>query len=241
MHINPTIWWILGLVFVYIFGLIEGRNQGYKRREKEESQEAKEKPLVPIQPVATKMDDPGLMRIKNENGSLTLDLDGARVEPTALNPDQRKRLIEILTNIRPWLEGKSASPVPVTSTLPSAEARPLEQAPSESAPVPTGTTPQSRPQPSAPKTATASNADDRPVAPANSIVGQIDSILQAQLAGTLLAEQGIFMTQSPEGGVLVYIGLNKYNGVDEVPDADIKAAIRAATAEWEKKYTPGLQ
>jgi hypothetical protein len=29
-------------------------------------------------------------------------------------------------------------------------------------------------------------------------------------------------------------------GVEEVPDAEIKSAIRAAIAEWEKKYTPGL-
>ncbi len=54
------------------------------------------------------VDDPGLIRIKNENGDLTLDLDGTRVNPTALTAEQRKRLIEMLTVIRPWLEGKPA-------------------------------------------------------------------------------------------------------------------------------------
>jgi hypothetical protein len=82
--------------------------------------------------------------------------------------------------------------------------------------------------------------EDRPAAPANSIVGQIDAILQERLAGTSLSERGVFLTQSPEGGVSVYIGLTRYNGIDDVPDPEIKAAIRAAITEWETKYTPGL-
>jgi hypothetical protein len=69
---------------------------------------------------------------------------------------------------------------------------------------------------------------------------QIDAILQARLAGTPLEERGVFLTQSPEGGVIVYVGLTRYTSVDEVPDAEVKAAIRAAIAEWENKYTPGL-
>jgi hypothetical protein len=72
-------------------------------------------------------------------------------------------------------------------------------------------------------------------------VSQIDSVLQARLEGTSLGDRGIFLTQSPEGGVIVYVGLTRYNGVDEVPDPEIKAAIRAAISEWEDRYTPGLQ
>jgi hypothetical protein len=82
--------------------------------------------------------------------------------------------------------------------------------------------------------------EDRPAAPAHSIVTQIDTILQARLAGTPLEERGIFLTQSSEGGVIVYVGLTRYYGVDEVPDPEIKAAIRGAIVEWENKYTPGL-
>ena len=55
-----------------------------------------------------------------------------------------------------------------------------------------------------------------------------------------LEERGVFLAQSPDGGVMVYVGLTKYMGIDEVPDAEIKAAIRAAIALWETKYTPGL-
>jgi hypothetical protein len=72
------------------------------------------------------------------------------------------------------------------------------------------------------------------------MVGQINEILQLRIAKTKFAEQGITMIESPAGGVNVYVGLNRYEGIDAVPDEEIKAAIRNAIAEWEKKYTPGL-
>jgi hypothetical protein len=83
--------------------------------------------------------------------------------------------------------------------------------------------------------------EDRPSTSATSIVGQIDSVLQERLAGTPLDERGIFLTESPDGGVMVYVGLTKYMAIDDVPDAEIKAAIRGAITEWENKYTPGLK
>ena len=224
--------WIGGLVFVYIFGLFEGRNQGYKKRKAEEALEKKETPPAPAKPATIMVDDPGLMRIKNENGILTLDLDGTRVNTSSFSVDQRKRLIEMLSLIRPWLEGKPApAPAPTTPPLPSQPVTPTSQ-PIISRPV-------AAPVPSTPRPATIAK-EDRPAAPATSIVGQIDSILQEQLEGTPLNDRGIFLAQSPEGGVMVYVGLTKYMAIDDVPDADVKAAIRAAITSWENKYTPGL-
>jgi len=236
--------WIAGLVFVYIFGLVEGRGKGYKKRKQEEQEELKNqpppKPQIVTETVTVAVDDPGILRIKNENGAFRLDLDGTRVQAEALAPDQRKRLIEVLNIVRPWLEGRPApaptppaqppAPQPAPSVQPQASPPPVQPAPA--APPPT-------PQPTAPKPATIAK-EDRPSAPANSIVTQIDAILQTHLAGTPLEERGIFLTQSPEGGVAVYIGLTRYNGIDEVPDQEIKAVIRAAITEWENKYTPGL-
>lgn len=219
---------LAAMFFGYAFGLFEGRSQGYKKRRKEEATEKQNKPIEaapprPPETVTVKVDDPGLLRIKNEDGTLALDLDGSRVDTTALTGEQRKRLIEMLTLVRPWLEGKPAP------------------APSKPAPPP-----QSQPAPASPPAQVASPRsatiaiEDRPIAPAGSIVSQIDSILQARLAGTPLEDRGVFLAQSPEGGVMVYIGLTKYAGIDEVPDPEIKAAIRSAISEWENKYTPGL-
>jgi hypothetical protein len=228
--------WIGAIIFVYIFGLYEGRSQGKKMRRAEEAQEKKENPPTPAKPATITVDDPGLMRIKNEQGILTLDLDGTRVNTSALTADQRKRLIEMLTVIRPWLEGKPAA-------APAAPPQPQPVAPTPvtfpSNPAPQPVTPQPIISPTAPRLTTIAK-EDRPSAPATSIVGQIDSVLQDRLAGTPLEDRGVFLAQSPDGGVMVYVGLTKYMAIDDVPDAEVKAAIRAAITEWENKYTPGL-
>ncbi len=221
--------WIAGLVFVYIFGLYEGRGQGRKRRIAEEEQEKKERPA----PTPVKVDDPGLLRIKNENGTMTLDLDGQRVQASALSTDQRKRLIEMLNIMRPWLEGKPAS-VPAPTSPPPPKPAPNMAALSQ---------PTARPIPSTTSTPSESSSKkkkDEPEAAPTSIVGQINMVLQKRIAGTSLAARGVTMMKSLSGGVNVYIGVNKYEGVDEVPDEEVKTAIRAAISEWEDTYTPGL-
>lgn len=243
--------WIAGLIFVYAFGLFEGRSQGYKKRKAEEAQEKKEHPApAATAPETITVDDPGLLRIKDENGSYVLDLDGRRVKPALLSPDQRRRLIDLLNIMRPWLEGRSEP-----AAAPASSARPTVPPP----PMTTPTTleerlqaigsppPPSRPAPVSPASSPPQTAsrlptiakEERPSAPANSIVSQIDAILQEHLAGTPLEERGIFLRQSPEGSVNVYVGLTRYSGIDDVPDPAIKSAIRAAIAEWENKYTPG--
>lgn len=224
--------WLAVVVFVYIFGLYEGRSQGRKRRMAEEEQEKKEKPAP--KPEFIKVDDPGLLRIKNENGIMTLDLDSQRVQPTALTPDQRKRLIEMLNVMRPWLEGKPA-PIPAPTTATPTGPAP---APASFAPPP--------PQAVAPALATQAKPsspikkkDEVEAAPA-SIVGQINMILQQRIVNTPLVSRGVSLMESPSGGVNVFVGVKRYEALDDVPDEEIKDAIRAAIAEWEVKFTPGL-
>lgn len=231
---------LAAMFFGYAFGLFEGRNQGYKKRQKEEATEVANRPVPePPEPVTVKVDDPGLMRIKNESGYLALDLDGTRVDTTSLTADQRKRLIEMLNLMRPWLEGKPAVAPVQSPAVPAGQPGPAAVASQAASTPSTPVSPPPASQPAAPRPATMAK-EDRPIAPAGSIVTQIDSILQAHIAGTPLEEKGVFLAQSPEGGVMVYVGLTKYSGIEEVPDPEIKAAIRAAITEWENKYTPGL-
>src|SRR5688572_16253252 len=138
--------WIAGLVFVYLFGLFEGRGQGYKRRKAEEEKERKEQPVPSATTSETiTVDNPGLLRLKDENGSFVLDLDGRRVNPISLSADQRKRLIDMLSIMRPWLEGHSvpaSTPRPTVPPPPATRPTTLDErlsavgsAPPESKPV----------------------------------------------------------------------------------------------------------
>lgn len=227
MQINWSIaGWIIFALVLYTIGFYEGRSNGYKRRKREEEQE---KPKTPAAPPPA--DDPGMLRLKNENGTIALDLDGARVDAASLSPEQRKRLTELVIQMRPWIKDEPAAAP--TMTPPPLPPRPVS-APAQSA---SSALPPIRPAASADSPA---EKDERPSAPPNSIVGQIDSILQTRIAGTPLEEKRVFLSQSLEGGVVVHVGFEKYFGVEEVPDPEIKSALRAAIAEWEKKYTPGL-
>jgi hypothetical protein len=236
-----TIAWIGGLVFVYIFGLVEGRIKGYRKRKAEEEQEKMAQPPPQPETITVAVEDPGLLRVKHENGVFALDLDGNRVDPVSLSSEQRKRLMEVLNILRPWLESKPVADPSVGAQASSFQARPTPSLQTPARPAPPQPTPlsTSTSQTRAPKPAVIP-LEDRPAAPANSIVTQIDTILQSRLIGTPLEERGIFLTQSAEGGVIVYVGLTRYNGIEEVPDPEIKAAIRGAITEWENKYTPGL-
>lgn len=185
---------------------------------------------------AAPQDDPGLLRIKNENGRAILEMDGLPVSG-ALSPDKRKHLIDLLTILRPYLEGgqpQQPAPKPAqTAPVPEPVQRPISRStpPAPVKPV--------EPSLGAILSPAKKTTVERPLA-SLSIVGQIDSILQSRLMHTALAGQGIRLQESLQGAVEVYVGLQKFPSVDDVPDETIKAAIRAAIAEWEEKYTPGL-
>jgi hypothetical protein len=224
MEINWSIaGWIVAILVFYTIGFYEGRGNGYNKRKREEELEAVKTP-----PVVVASDDPGILRLKKENEAFTLELDGARLTQSSLTGENRKRLMEVLTILRPWMDNAPALSQPPLSQPQSAS---LNQ---PSTPLPPITFKSSGVKPAEP-------VESKPAPPPTSIVGQINLILQEKLTGSPLADRGISLSQSPEGGVLVTVGASQFAGVDEVPDAEVKALIRAAIAEWEKKYTPGLK
>jgi hypothetical protein len=72
------------------------------------------------------------------------------------------------------------------------------------------------------------------------MVGQINEILQKNIAETPLAERGVRLQDAPGGGVIVIAGLQRFASIGDVSDPEVQAALRTAIAMWEKKYTPGV-
>ena len=225
MDINYIAILIVGLatLFVgYFVGLYEGRDEGNKKSGQEGPKEKR------IEPPADIPKENSLLKLSlDNNNQLRFELDGQRADSSQLIPEQRKRLIDLMVMMRPWIDA-SAPKVSVP-----AQAVPPQQLPS--APITASISqPVSRPVTPAP----ASTAKKEEAAP-TSMVGQIDEILQTHLASSPMANRAIRLLESPEGGVVVMVGLEKYGGVAEVADPQVQAMIRLAIAEWEKKYTPG--
>lgn len=184
--------------------------------------------------------EPSLLRLKSDDGfRVQIEMDGTPLT-APLAPERRKRLIEMLNHIRPWLEGATAAPQ--TSPQPQPIARPTAppaQTPLEPVPTP-AVTPAVKPIPAVltltpqkPKT------DPETEFKLLSMVKQIDVVLQKRIAGTPLESMGIHLNDTLHGGLEVQVGSRKFETIDDVPDPNIQAAIRAAIAEWEQKHVPG--
>ncbi|MBI5966166.1 MAG: hypothetical protein HY863_22015 [Chloroflexi bacterium] len=234
---------LAGMVIGWIMGFFDSNNRSSKKIHSAELKseaainEAKEKIAQAERKISAAshsskqmQDDPGLLRLKNDNGRFTLEVDGAPV--TASMPaDKRKRLIELVTAFRPYLEGGQTSQASSHSAAPNLTP-PGPASPQRAVPVQVGVsvplqTPAKKPEPE-------KNVSEL------SIVGQIDTVLQKRLMDTPLAKSGIRLQESLRGGVEVYVGIQKYDSIDDVPDENIKSLIRAAIAEWEQKFTPGI-
>jgi hypothetical protein len=223
------------MFFGYFFGLIEGRGQGYKRGRKEESLSRAQEPSPPATPAqrpesATDEQRSLLVVRRDEAGQPSVQVDGQLVAASNVSPALRRRMIDLMVMLRPWIEPPGAAAQAEAGSAP----RNAPAAPQTRMPIPATTGAVAEPTASLPAVSAAG-----PGPQAMSLVQQIDHVLQARLAGTPLASRGIRLAEAPHGGAIVFIGQIKYDGVDKVADPEIQGAIRSAIAEWEKRYTPG--
>jgi len=75
---------------------------------------------------------------------------------------------------------------------------------------------------------------EKPKAPA-SIVTQIDEVLQEMLETSSLQTRAIRLSEDPRKGVIVWVGVEHYDGIDAVKDDEIREFIRKAVKEWERR------
>ena len=97
------------MFFGYFFGLFEGRGQGAKKYKAEEDRNQGAsglvvEPLPPPSPPVVPETNNLLALSLNERNQPQLKLDGQRVDASQLAPEQRKRLIDLMLMMRPWID-----------------------------------------------------------------------------------------------------------------------------------------
>ncbi len=193
-----------------------------------------------------------LRALVTSSGQWAIEIDGQPVPLETLTAEQRQRLVAIIVQIRPWIDGKKIAPPPAPVPTHPAASAPV------SAPPPAPVSPQPvSPQPVSPQPVSASTSAETPSPPtinplrgwrsmlANevkvpespskvSIISMIDAILQQKLQNSPLANQKIKMEEGPMGEVLVHVGALRYSGLDNVPDAAIRTLIQEAIDEFNR-------
>jgi hypothetical protein len=242
MQINPLLFFIIIIVAVgggYVFRMLDSRVTTALKEGLEKAPDDEEsKP-------AQKLDEHGVLRVTVDSAlRWHLELDGVHLQPDGLTAEQRARLVNVIVQIRPWIDGKTvAALAPATAPLvaPAAGSN-LSSSLAVSSAVPSA-------QPAVPAASTAPRLDigrgfrsmlendlTKPeVVKPPSIVSMIDVVLQKKLESSPLVGKRIRLEEGSLGEVVVYVGAVHYSGVDAVPDEDIKSIIRAAIAEWDKK------
>jgi hypothetical protein len=176
---------------------------------------SEEKVAPALPPVEKKLASDGDVEImrawRSETGQLWLEMNGKRFATRdAIQPDERQRILNLVVELRPWLDTSASKPA--SSRLPQAQPGAAQPA----------------------KVVTGKEKVPPPQISLKSIVEQIDDVLQSNLISSPFKDRDIRLTEGPGGGVVVLIDSKKYVGIDAVPDADIQAFIRKAVAEWEK-------
>lgn len=187
------------------------------------------------------------LRVQQSSGLWQVFLDGKSIRPESLSAEERARLLSIVVQMRPWLDAKVAqTPAPAAPSLPAPVASPIINSPSAAymalstpkpAPPPPAAPVSSKPQPVAPVPVTLQSAFGarKPASappPMLSIVSMIDDILQQDIADTELVQRGLRLESGPYGEVIVVLDDNKYEGVDSVPDPQIRAVIQRAITKF---------
>lgn len=205
-------------IFLFILVLCLGAAAGalIQRAQNRRSVPPTPKESTPVTSAENKLASEGDTEIlrawRTLSGKLWLEMDGRRLNgKEALQPDQRSRVVSMLADLRGWLDNAQA-PAVVAEVQPSP------------------------PVPVVPPVKKGKNAAEpaKPVPMLKSIVEQIDEILQTTLLTSPFKDRDIHLTEGPGGIVLVKDGLNKFEGIEAVPEPEIKALIRQAVAEWEK-------
>lgn len=230
-----------------------------KRRNKKEDEASAANSAVPsIVPLVDPTKYTELLRLwrEKEGSGLYVETSGhllASSEP--LNDRQRKRFVDLIKELADWLNiepgtisEKIADPSPVEVagivTPPIAQQTVFVESPAPlppqnvgepiiQAPVPPPSIPYSPPPP--PPKPIVKPAADQVKKPAQTMVQQIDEILQDFVLNSDKPDRIIRLVEEPREGVIVWVDHDHYIGIDAVPDTSVTDLIRAAVKEWDRR------
>jgi len=171
------------------------------------------------------------------SGKVLAEVDGVEFSNAQdLSSDQRRKLVGVLREAAAWFNTSTAKPAAPAAAQPEPQPAPADRPVNPSAQLDPAATIYVEPR----KTGSLSPqpgekpADVKKTAP-YSIVTQIDAILQGMLVDSPLKHKGIRLVEDMTGGVTVWVGVQRYPGIDAVTDPEALAVIRSAVAEWERQ------
>jgi len=149
---------------------------------------------------------------------------------TGLNPDQRRFLSAITTELVAWMSQAVVEPDMRVSVEPSV--RPASS---------TGLPP-AEPKPTSSDhnvvnafLRTLQPASSKTHQPPKSLAAQIDEILQEKMALSGFIQHTVHLSDLPNYGMSVQVDREQYENIDSVPDEEIRRLIREAVEEWQRR------
>lgn len=167
-----------------------------------------------------------------------LELDGKTfIAPNQLTARQRNRLMQAVAELRTWVDRPEATgDGAVAAVTGSAGSSPPADMLASPAPEDTGKSRVSMNPIDMFARAIQTDTGKLDQSP-KSIAAQIDEILQEKLENSPLENRGIRLMELPGKGMVVMVGLNQYDGVDSVPNPEIRELIKSCVAEWERRVS----
>jgi hypothetical protein len=221
---------LLGVVAGLLFSSMRGEREEVAKPEQEAPPGGRPGRYLPV------------MRLWREKttGTIVVEVDGkSYLKPDPLSTLQRDELEKAVAELSGWL-GVVVTAIPLPTARPASV-----QQPTAAQPAPVQRTPVQAPiVPAEPVRSTGAlklplpgvaAVTQMPKEAPKSIVGQIDAILQEMLLGLGMENRGIALNEDPRKGVVVSIGLERFDGIDAVKDLEVKKILRAAVNEWERR------
>ncbi len=229
---------VLVLIVILVIGIIFGAGVTWWLLGSRRSNAPEPEPTLPRDELATLRiaytEQIGLWHEK-KSGKLVVRFENQMLEQVGQLPsDQRTRMVALTKEWLAWLG--VAQPAAPAQNAETAQPPILPVAQTSAAPVKSSPTSQ-RLAPISSPTSAAAASPSTPAKP-KSIVEQIDEILQEKLLNSTSNNKGVRLMEDPLHGVVVWVGLEHFDGVDQVTDPEVRALLRESAEEWERRSGP---